>query len=390
MFWHALPPEMNTALLMAGPGPAPMLEAAAGWEAFASALDAQAIEVGALLASLQAAWTGSGSDHATAAITPMMTWLQDAAQTSRRRGMQAAAQAASYIKALAMTPSLPEIATNHVTHTVLSATNFLGINLVPIGLNETDYFVRMWTQASTVMDFYQAETMANTVFEPLAPLKPILAVGADGASGAAAMAAAPHNGGDVPTPAPAPAPDNGALDVQQALQYLGGAAQLSAPMQMFTQQLMQPLQQLASLSSHGGGAAGLGGHAAGGLGNAGAGGPGHVGLVGAGALSNHPLAGGSGPTVGKGLMYAEALPRAGGSASSTPPMVGSADKTAQGVAPVAAGTGASAAGGAAPVGPMGAGAHSGAAARPGLVAPTVLARAADDGPTQQGFDDDDW
>ncbi len=45
MFWHAMPPELNTARLMAGAGPAPMLQAAAGWEALAISLETQADEL---------------------------------------------------------------------------------------------------------------------------------------------------------------------------------------------------------------------------------------------------------------------------------------------------------------------------------------------------------
>ena len=56
----------------------------------------------------------------------------------------------------------------------------------------------------------------------------------------------------------------------------------------------------------------------------------------------------------------------------------------------AAGAGTSAMGGAAPVGPVGAGGgHSGSATRPGLAAPAVLTRAADDEGPYQGFDDED-
>ena len=60
---------------------------------------------------------------------------------------------------------------------MLEATNFLGVNTVPIGVNEADYFIRMWNQAAFAMDAYQAETVANTLFEPIPPMTPIVMPG---------------------------------------------------------------------------------------------------------------------------------------------------------------------------------------------------------------------
>ena len=390
MLWHAMPPELNTARLMAGAGTAPMLQAAAGWEALGNALETQAQELSASLVALNQSWTGIGSDRAIAAATPMVAWLQNAAQQAQQRAMKASAQAAAYMTALGMTPSLPEIATNHITHGVLSATNFFGINLVPIGFNETDYFVRMWNQAGGAMDIYEAETAANTAFEPLEPMKPILQPGvgeavsstlnefsqmaSEAVPGALGTLAAVSE--DIPALTP---------DMAQATQLLNGIGQMSGPMQ----QLMQPLQQISSLTSQTssmGGIGGMGDPVAGGkLGTDSA----QVGLLGASPLSNHPLVGGSGPRVGMGLMYAEALPGSGGSGPRTSMMAQLIDKPGPGVSPAGAGAGSSSTGGAAPMGATGQGSQSGAAAKPGLSMPSARAEQNDDEPLDVD-DGDDW
>ncbi|UXA07122.1 PPE family protein [Mycobacterium sp. SMC-2] len=398
MLWHAMPPELNTARLMAGAGPAPMLQAAAGWEALAGALETQALELSAALVSLKASWTGMSSERAIAATMPMVAWLQTAAQQAQQRAARAAAQAASYTKALAMTPSLPEIATNHITHAVLTATNFLGINMVPIGLNETDYFVRMWNQAAAVMDIYQVETIANTTFEPLPPIKPILQPGVGeavatealstlSAVGSEAIPTAMRALSEVEDEIPETVPEVEVPLEQPAMPSLGQLGQLGGPMQ----QLMQPLQQLTSMAGQSGGMGGPGDSLVGDkLGHLPGKDGGQVGLVGASPLSTHPLAGGSGPSVGMGLMRSEALPGAGGTAARTSLMNQLLDRPSQVMAPAGAGAGSSAAGGAAPVGMGGSAAQSAAATRPGLASPALLASRLDDAEDVDFEHEDDW
>ncbi|WP_216847676.1 PPE family protein [Arthrobacter sp. SLBN-53] len=434
--YGALPPEVNTGRLMAGAGAMPMYQAAAAWEALAIALETQAEELSASLASLAGSWQGGASEQAIQATTPMIVWLHTAALQAQKRAMQAIAQANSYLLAMAVTPPLVEIEANHVTHAVLESTNFLGVNTVPIGVNEFDYFVRMWTQAAVAMHGYQAETAANIMFEPIPPLKPIVMPGvgeaalgfasgkiaatlpgsamrelafaqvaAQASIESAALhvgrAAANSNAAMVSAQTQARKGENTAQQAQgEPEQLMQGAQQgaqmgmqvasqvgsmlAQAPQQMMQtvtqpmQQILAPMQQVSSMF----------GQLGGGL-NKGA----QFGLMGASPFSNHPLAGGTGAGAGAGLVRAASLPGAGGTLASTPLMSGLLGQPAGAAAPVGAAAGGAGSGlapvgngaGGGPMGGMGQGAKRGTN-RQGLAAPSALAH--DLGEDED--EDDDW
>src|SRR6201986_2394462 len=162
----ALPPEINSARMYAGPGSGSMITAAAGWEGLAADLRAQAASYSSVVSGLTGdGWRGPASASMAAAAAPYLAWMNTAAAQAEQAANQARAAAAAYEAAFAATGPPPVIATNRSLLSSLIATNILGQNTPAIAATEAQY-VEMWAQDATAMYGYAGASHSARTLTP--------------------------------------------------------------------------------------------------------------------------------------------------------------------------------------------------------------------------------
>ena len=83
MDFGALPPEINSGRMYSGPGSAPMLAAAAGWDELSGELYSAAASYSSVISGLTGgSWTGPASASMAAAAATYVAWYGRRRNTS--------------------------------------------------------------------------------------------------------------------------------------------------------------------------------------------------------------------------------------------------------------------------------------------------------------------
>src|ERR1700760_4906945 len=93
----AMPPEVISALMYAGPGPSSMVAASSAWSALAAELTSTAQGYDTIVTQLAGEeWLGPASGAMAAAAQPYATWLATTAGQAEKTAAQAQAAAAAF------------------------------------------------------------------------------------------------------------------------------------------------------------------------------------------------------------------------------------------------------------------------------------------------------
>jgi PPE-repeat protein len=164
----ALPPEINSARMYAGPGSSSLQAAASSWNALSAELQQAAQGYETVITQLASdEWTGAASAQMASAAQPYVTWMQETAAQAEQAAMQARAAAAAYEQAFAATVPPPLIAANRAETAAATQANVFGQYTPLIAQLEAQYS-QMWAQDAAAMYSYAGQSASAAKVTPFA------------------------------------------------------------------------------------------------------------------------------------------------------------------------------------------------------------------------------
>ncbi|HEY0225412.1 MAG TPA: PPE family protein, partial [Mycobacterium sp.] len=161
MEFIALPPEVTSALIHAGPGAGSLVAASAAWQELATNLEDTAEIYRSVLSSLAGSWHGASGAAMAQAAAPYVAWLNTTAVQSQQTAVAAEVAAAAFSSTQASMVHPSVVLANRTRLMHLLATNWFGINLPAIAETEQEYH-DMWANNSAAMMRYQATSQQAT------------------------------------------------------------------------------------------------------------------------------------------------------------------------------------------------------------------------------------
>lgn len=168
MDFAALPPEVNSARIYAGPGAGPMLCAATAWDALATELYSAATDYSSAVTGLSAGpWRGPAAQAMAATVTIHIAWLTATAGLAELTAGQARSAARAFGTVFAMTVPPQVVAANRSLWASLVAGNVFGQTSPAIATADAQY-AEMWAQDVTAMYEYAAASARASTLTPFA------------------------------------------------------------------------------------------------------------------------------------------------------------------------------------------------------------------------------
>ncbi|UQX09933.1 PPE family protein [Candidatus Mycobacterium methanotrophicum] len=162
----ALPPEVNSGRMYAGPGSGSLVAAASAWQAIASQLDSVARGYTAVILGLQGeTWSGNASTLMADAAQPYVEWIATAAAKAEETAGQARAASAAFESAHAATVPPALVTANRDQYVALVTANVFGQYTTQIAAAEAEY-AQMWAQDAAAMYTYAAASSAASTVTP--------------------------------------------------------------------------------------------------------------------------------------------------------------------------------------------------------------------------------